>query len=302
MTGYLHSGYAASLVEFGTLRRLPRSGGWILVRQIPGFSYQDAIGTYPLFVCDDWLQLHVDLGEMRDELVSLAVVADPFGDYDAIYLHECFKDILIPFKEHFVVDLKSPIDTFVCKHHQRNARKALRNIHVERCDEPKRFVKVWWELYTNLINKHNIKGIQVFSKTAFTKQLSIPGIVVFRAVYEERTVAMLLWYIQKEVGYYHLGASSPIGYNLNASFALFWFAIEYFAANGLRWLNLGGRASASNEGNDGLSRFKRGWSTGTKIAYFCGHIFDHARYSEIVRVKGISTNDYFPAYRKDDIE
>jgi len=123
---------------------------------------------------------------------------------------------------------------------------------------------------------------------------------MFRAVHEERTVGMLLWYIQEEVGYYHLGAYSPVGYNLRASFALFWFAIEYFATNGLRWLNLGAGAGVRGDGMDGLSRFKHGWSTGTQTAYFCGRIFDRARYLEIVRVKGISTTDYFPAYRKDE--
>ena len=125
---------------------------------------------------------------------------------------------------------------------------------------------------------------------------------MFRAGHEERTVGMLLWYIQEEVGYYHLVAYSPVGYNLHASFALFWFAIEYFAANGLRWLNLGAGAGVRGDGTDGLSRFKHVWSTGTKTAYFCGRIFDRARYSEIVRAKGISATDYFPAYRNGEFE
>ncbi len=116
----MHPGYAESLAQFGTPRRLPRSSGWILVRQIPGSDQQ----------------LYLDLEEMGDELVSLAVVADPFGHHRASCLHECFKDVVIPFKEHFVIDLKRSVDTFVCTHHRRYARKALRNLYVERCDEP----------------------------------------------------------------------------------------------------------------------------------------------------------------------
>ena len=49
---------------------------------------------------------------------------------------------------------------------------------------------------------------------------------------------------------------------------------------------------------DGLSQFKRGWSTGTRTAYFCGRIFDHKSYAEIVKAKGIAATTYFPAYRK----
>ena len=59
-------------------------------------------------------------------------------------------------------------------------------------------------------------------------------------------------------------------------------------------------AGAGVEANstDGLSRFKKGWSTGTRTVYFCGRIFNHTKYSEIVRAKGISVSNYFPAYRR----
>lgn len=298
MTGYLHPGYVQSLSEFGTPRKLPRSKGWILERQIPGFPYRDAMGCYPLFACQDWSQLYADLEDMGKKLISLSLVTDPFGEHDEAYLHQCFRDVVIPFKEHFVIDLSRPMDTFVCGHHRRYTRKALRQLHIERCEDPTQFINEWVDLYAALIERHNIKGILAFSELAFGKQLSVPGIVALRAVSEETTVGMLLWYVQGEVGYYHLGASSATGYELRASFAMFWSAIEYFAANGLRWLNLGAGAGVKSNGTDGLSRFKRGWSTGTRTAYFCGRIFDQARYAEIVKVKGIPTISYFPAYRK----
>ena len=82
MTGYMHPGYVESLKEFGTPRALPRCRGWILERQIPGYPYHDAMGCYPLFACQDWSQLHLDLEEVGSELVSLALVTDPFGEYD----------------------------------------------------------------------------------------------------------------------------------------------------------------------------------------------------------------------------
>jgi hypothetical protein len=298
VVGYMHPGYAESLAEFGTPRELPRCGGWILERQIPGFPDRDAMGCYPLFVCKDWAQLGPDLDDIRTDLISLALVTDPFGGYDEACLHRCFKDVVIPFKDHFVVDLSCPIDTFVCSHHRRYARKALRDVQVERCQDPTQFNDEWVNLYATLIGRHNIKGIAVFSRLAFAKQLKAPGLVMFRAIYKETTVGMTLWYIQEEVGYYHLAAYSDTGYKLRASFALFWSAIGYFTSQGLRWLNLGAGAGTKGTGTDGLSRFKRGWSTGTRPAYFCGRIFDQDRYSEIVKAKGISATGYFPAYRK----
>jgi len=40
------------------------------------------MGCYPIFACMDWSQLHIDLGHIGDDLVSLALVTDPFVEYD----------------------------------------------------------------------------------------------------------------------------------------------------------------------------------------------------------------------------
>src|SRR5829696_5348289 len=105
VTGYSHPAYAESLAEFGDPRELPQCGGYILQRQIPGFPYRDGMGCYPLFACRDWSQLLADLEDIGRELVSLALVTDPFGDCDTVYLRRCFRDVVILYKEHFVVDL-----------------------------------------------------------------------------------------------------------------------------------------------------------------------------------------------------
>jgi GNAT acetyltransferase-like protein len=298
MAGYAHALYAQSLAEFGTPVELPSCGGWILKRRIPGYPNYDGMGCYPLFACRDWALLATDLENVGTQLVSLAIVADPFGGYSPAYLQQCFQDVVIPFKEHFVVDLRAPADTFVSAHHRRNARKALQRIGVERCGDPKAFLNDWLELYKYLIDRHEISGIAAFSEPAFRQQLSVPGLVAFRAEHEGATVGMLLWYVQGGVGYYHLGAYNQKGYTLKASFGLFWWAIDYFASKGLRWLNLGAGVGTTTVTDCGLSRFKRGWATGTRTTYFCGRIFDPATYRQITQAGGCVATDHFPAYRE----
>src|SRR5207244_6057978 len=100
--GYSHQLYADSLAEFGSPIHLARCDGWSLKRQVPGSEEVDAMGCYPLFTCDDWEFLRADLDGLSEGLVSLALVTDPFGDYSESYLRECFRDVVIPFKEHFV--------------------------------------------------------------------------------------------------------------------------------------------------------------------------------------------------------
>jgi hypothetical protein len=302
MAGYLHKDYANSLAEFGSLIKLPRCRGWILKRQIPDISYCDAMGCYPFFACRDWSQLHADIEDLRNDVICLSLVTDPFGDYDETYLHRCFEDVVTPFKKHYIIDLNRPMETYVSDHHQRYSRKALQDLYVERCQNPTEFIDDWAKLYKNLIDRHNIKGITAFSKSSFAKQLRVPGIVVFRAAVEGTTIGMLLWYVRNGVGYYHLGAYSNRGYEMRASFALFRFAIEYFTKDNLQWINLGAGAGVERNSEDGLSRFKRGWSTGTLTAYFCGRIFNHRVYESIVAKKGVADTNYFPEYRRGEFE
>ncbi len=125
VAGYMHPGYAESLAEFGTPRELPYSGGWLLERAIPGTDLRDAMGCYPLFACREWSGLHRDLDDLENELVSVSLVADPFGHYDKTLLDECF-DTVVAFKQHFVGDLNEPCEALVSKHHRKYALKRWR--------------------------------------------------------------------------------------------------------------------------------------------------------------------------------
>ncbi len=303
LTGYMHYGYAESLKEFGIPRKLPHCGGWVLVRQIPSFPSHDAMGCYPLFSCPEWSQLHLDLECLKDELICLSLVTDPFGKYDISYLNQFF-DIVTPFKEHFISDLTQPINNIISKHHRKCIRRSIHKVQVEKCSDPLQHLDEWIELYKNLINRHNIKGIKKFSSNSFAKQLDIPGIVMFRVLFQDKTVGANLFYVQENVAYGHLSAFSNQGYELGAAYAVKWASIQYFIEKKITWLNLGAGAGIGGQYADGLglSDFKRGWSTGTKTAYFCGRIFDRERYLQLVNVKGITKSDYFPAYRMGEFE
>lgn len=296
-TGYLHPDYAASLAEFGTPWELPHCQGWILERQIPGFPDRDAMGCYPLFACEDWSQLHRDLDELGGRLVSLSLVADPFGEYDEAYLHRCF-DLVIPFKEHFIVDLNHPINDIVSRDARACAERAKRKgVHVEVCEDPTQFIETWMALHSVLAKRHNIKGIKAFSRTAFVKQFKVPGLMMLRVVHQDATVAIGTLAVHERRAYTHVAAYSENAHNLNASCALYWSTIEHLSHK-VHWIDWGGGAGIKDVGTDGLSQFKRRWSTHTRTVYFCGRIFDHDRYSEIAKAKGVSAAAYFPAYRE----
>src|SRR4051812_46429193 len=139
MCAYRSGEYAAALAEFGGPRRLPGSGGGGLEREIPGLDDRDATGCYPLFARRRWDRLADDLAGLSD-LVSLVLVADPFGDHDPASLDACFNRGAVPFKRHHVVELGPPVESLAAPHHRRNARKALAMVDVERPEDPARYL------------------------------------------------------------------------------------------------------------------------------------------------------------------
>jgi len=296
ITGYLHPAYADSLSEFGLPYELPACGGWILKRRIPDFSDFDAMGCYPIFACQDWSRLHQDLNEINDDPVCLGLVTDPFGDYDQAYLRRCFSDVMIPFKEHFIVDYAAPVWK-ISSHHRYYMRKARQEMQIEVCDDPVQHLDDWESLYKNLIIRNGLKGIKTFSRAAFTKQLVIPGVVMLRASRDDVILGAMIWFIQESIGYSHLTAISEAGYQLRASYGLYGYAIEYFASR-VRYLDLGAGAGLVSDETDGLTLFKSGWTSMTRTAYFCGRIFNPSRYAAIAEARGQIEENYFPSYRR----
>lgn len=292
VTGYLHPHYAASLAEFGQPRRLPSSGAWLLVRRIPGSDRFDAMAGDRLLFCSDWAGLTEDLDAIHD-LVTLTAVTDPFGPWEPAELRRSFPDLVQPYKEHFVVDLRRLAPS---AHHRAKVRNALRSIDVRVEADPILFLDEWEELYSHLRARHNLSGMRAFSGTAFERQLATPGCVAVRSLLEGVCVSMTIWYVMGDIAYSHLTASSEAGYRSSASYASMQAAVETFTRQGLRWLNLGAGAGTRSS-NDGLTYFKRGWATGSRPSYLCGRIFDRSTYEKLAGT-GTPQDSYFPAYRR----
>ncbi|MCC7475017.1 MAG: GNAT family N-acetyltransferase [Pirellulales bacterium] len=304
VAGYASARYAASLSEFGTARQLPGCHGWLLEttvdsKMVPGTVWHDAAGCYPLFCCADWDRLQDDIESLPPTLVSVRVVTDPFAATTPEQLRASFPDVCREFKQHFITDLSAPLERAVSKHHQRNVAHSLELVDVRISTDGNELLAVWCRLYDNLIERHGITGIARFSTRSFAEQLQVPGLVAFCA-YERGPLhappcGMTLWYLDGNRAYYHLAAYTDLGYEHKASFALFWQALNYFTQQGVRWAALGAGAGTVNA-ESGLTRFKRGWATHTRPAYFCGRILNLEAYRQL-STQAPKDASFFPAYR-----
>ena len=250
------------------------------------------MGCYPIFSALNWSGLNQDLADLSPGLVSVALVADPFGEYSHQGLSECF-DRVVAFKQHYVVDFGKPM--VISKHHRYYSRKSAVDVSIEAGPPPAGFGERWSGLYETLIQRHGLKGIKAFSRTSFELQMRVPGMVVFQAIQNGSLVGAHLWFEEGDVAYSHLAASTEKGYELNCSYAIHSAVIEYFRSR-VKWIDLG--AGAGTEDNiDGLSRFKAGWANSTRPAYFCARILDQKCYDILTQRLETRDTSYFPAYR-----
>lgn len=293
--GYLSRAYAKALSDHGTPHYLSASGGWLIERPIADTSFSDAMGTYPLLVCCDWTALAADLDAIGSRLVSVVCVTDPFADRDEQTLTRAFPDLLMRYKEHFIVDLGPDRESHVHPNHRRKARRALGDVEISVAD-PGEAQDTWISLYGNLVARHAIQGIAAFSAQSLCRQLEVPGATLLVARHDGEIVGATLWYRHDDVAYYHLGAYSERGYALQASFAVFWQAMGYFAERGVSALDIGAAAGVSQTVDDGLTRFKRGWANRTLPVFLGGRILDPAAYRRLAERSGGATG-FFPAYR-----
>lgn len=291
--GYLSETYIQALKRLGQPLCLEKSAGWLLERPIPGSDKKDLCGPYPLFCCTDWLGLKRDVENLNERFVSLSFVSDPLGEYDEWELKSVFTDVCYPYKTHYVVDFFKPLT--IEKNHRRNIARSKKNIDVFRESEPTACLDEWNRLYGLLIRRHGIKGVARFSGDSFGRQFNTPGLRVYSARFNGRTVGMVLFYVMGDSVYYHLGAYDAIGYTWRASFAIFSAAIADFRGEGLHYLNLGSGAGLDDDPADGLSRFKRGWANEQRTAWFCGQILNQKMYKTLAPD---NKTRFFPAYRQ----
>ena len=287
---YRDAAYAEALAEFGEPMDVAPWGNFILRRPIRDGTLMDAVGLYPLLT----LMPNADVPAGRRVLetaglVSFVGVADPFESPPPEVLAREF-EVCYPFKQHAIIDRRIGRPDF-SKHHHYHIRRALRHSLVERL--PLRdHLDRWVELYDELVEHRNISGIQRFSRRYFERLAEMPCLGCFAARQNGVIVAMTLWLRGDRIAYYHLGASSAIGYSVSASYALIAAGIEEYGDCDI--LNLGGVAGLADD-NGGLARFKRGFANSSASAHLCGMILDRAAYDMLAA--DYREGQFFPAYR-----
>jgi hypothetical protein len=293
--GYRSLDYLATLGHVGTPIRLPRSDGWLLERPIPGTRWRDCTSPYPVLHCDDWERLGDDIEALRDGgVVSVVFIADPFGNYAPETLDSACS-LVRNLKDRWIVDLRADYEAGISAHHRKYSQRALRRISVEHCTDPMRWGDVWASMYNATADRRCFPGHLRFSTPDLIRQLSLPGVRVYRACRGEETVGISLWVVDGQFGYGHLAAYTAEGRQQGAAYALYSMILRDLAEAGVAQVDLG--SGVGDAASDGLARWKAGWTSERYPTWLCGAVTSPQAYRALTGANGEEGDGYFPGYR-----
>lgn len=283
---YATPAYARSLAHWGEALFVP---GWetpVIVRD----GGLDAAGMYPIAILSEKADIAGGLDYLRRQgLVSVVLVLDDFHRPPPERLKAHFP-ILRPFKAHHVFNREKGAIVYDT-HHKRALKKSQAQVEVSVMDL-KKDARRWQALYDGLIAQMHLSGLHAFPLAHTEAIADIPGITAIGAWQGGELVSCHIWAHDENTAHSHLVASNDKGYDSRAGFAVNDFSIGYF--KDARILNFGGGAGNAVGEDDGLARFKRGFSNAEAQSYICGAILDKERYEALS--KGRETA-FFPAYR-----
>jgi hypothetical protein len=288
---YARAAYAESLAHAGEAFAVPEWDGHVLVRPTPDGSRRDAIGPYPLTALPPDADLAGGLERLaRAGLVSVVLVADDRLRPAPEALEKAF-GFVRPFKSHYLHDggLGPPA---YGKHHRYELKRALSRVEAREIVLADH-LPAWQALYGELAARHGLTGLHAFPAAHHRALAQSPGVRAFGAFAEGRLVCAHLFVTHEGYAISHLAASAPQGYATGAAYAVNDLAVANLTDCGV--INFGGGAGTGEDPNDGLVRFKRGFSNRTAPAWLCGKVLDPAGYEMLSR--GFADGGFFPAYR-----
>ncbi len=254
-------------------------GGWL----IEGEDTKELFEAY-----QDWCE--------RNGIISEFVRFHPMAKN-----HEeasCFYEV-IQLGEVVHMDLKSPEAVWhnLSGFNQNRVRKAIKNgvkIYNGRYPE---IYETFRKIYNSTMEKVGARDYYFFEPEFYTSVLNdLPqNAQVFYAVKDGTVVAASIMLTANGMMNYHLSGSLREYSSLAANNLLLYEAALWGAANGYKSLYLGGGVATRE---DSLFRFKRTFYRGELNHFFIGKkIYDQEKYDELVKMRCVSKNYYFPGYR-----
>lgn len=280
--------YANSLSHWGKPLYVPSWDTYVICRSLPNDCF-DVYGTYPLTILKPNVPLAQGLDFLKSKgAISLTLVLDDFHRPDLKSFQGDFS-LVNPYKNHFLYTPHAGQN--FTPHHRYEIKKATAQLDVQ-VFSLKDHLNEWLALYENLIAHRELKGVQAFDANHAVCLSDLSGVVAVGAWHHGNLVSAHIWVHHEKRVHSHLAASNARGYELGAAYAVNAFSLNYFQDSTL--VNLGGSAGVGEQ--DGLYRFKKGFSNAHALSHICGAILDQDAYKKLS--EKLPESSFFPRYRQ----
>lgn len=136
-------------------------------------------------------------------------------------------------------------------------------------------------LYNETMDRVGSIPYLFFNKEYFDSLFNLPSVIQFVVEYQNEVIASSVCFYSKYYFHYHLGASKKDFLNIRPNDFLFEEMIKYSKLKNCKYIHFGGGNTNSQE--DGLYKFKKGFSRDTAKFYIGKKIHNQEVYNEVVK-------------------
>lgn len=200
-----------------------------------------------------------------------------------------------------LIDYDDPFQSEFSKSTRKTTRRALREgVTFEVITEPES-AQEFLNIYYSTMDRNNASDYYYFEEDYFNQTIKYfkKNIILVKAIYQEKTIAMGFYFKYKNIIHSHLSGTLNDYLNLSPAYIIKYATTLWGKENGYHLIHHGG--GTTNDENDGLYKFKHKFGQNTKFDFSIGKkIWDPTIYSELVKKSenDKKNTDFFPAYRK----
>lgn len=192
-----------------------------------------------------------------------------------------------------------PFQSEFSKSCRKNVRKALREGVRYKITEKPDNVHDFKKIYYSTMNRNKADDYYYFDDDYFNKCIELLGknTVLVEAIYQEKTIAMGLYFVYNKTIHIHLSGTLSEFLYLSPAYILRYAITMWGKENGYKLIHHGG--GRSNAQDDSLYLFKKQFGKNTEFEFYIGKkIWNKDVYNKLCQLVGISNVvEYFPAYR-----
>jgi hypothetical protein len=212
--------------------------------------------------------------------------------YDVVYTRRTIGTNLI--------DYDDPFRSEFTKSCRKNIRNALnKGVTYNITKNPKHldnFVKI----YYMTMRRNEAADYYYFDNNYFNRCAELLGsnMVLVEAIYQEKTIAMGIFFAYDKIINAHLSGTHTEFIHLSPAYILRYAITEWGKENGYYLIHHGG--GKSNSSNDSLYLFKKQFGKNTEFEFYVGKkIWNDKVYKDLcLIVNADDKSDFFPSYRK----